>query len=82
MGHSHYIIAEYSVMRAVNSIIINYKLQSGEFVAIKTEINEMWPAIWRVDGKTLLQKYEPFEENGKVLYRNISTVSFIFNNYL
>ncbi|XP_047022941.1 uncharacterized protein LOC124632228 isoform X2 [Helicoverpa zea] len=47
--------------------------QSGEFIAIKAELNEMWPAIWRVDGKTLLQKYEPFEENGKVLYRNIST---------
>ncbi|XP_041972765.1 serine-rich adhesin for platelets-like isoform X1 [Aricia agestis] len=47
--------------------------QSGEFVAIKSELNELWPAIWRVDGRTLLQKYEPFEENGKVLYRNIST---------
>ncbi|CAG9563033.1 unnamed protein product [Danaus chrysippus] len=47
--------------------------QSGEFVAIKSELNEMWPAIWRVDGKTLLQKYEPFENDGKVLYRNIST---------
>lgn len=55
-------------------------LQSGEFVAIKSELNEMWPAIWRVDGKTLLQKYEPFEENGKVLYRNISTVSYSVTN--
>ncbi|XP_050672595.1 serine-rich adhesin for platelets-like isoform X2 [Leptidea sinapis] len=47
--------------------------QSGEFITLKSELNEMWPAMWRVDGKTLLQKFEPFEENGKVLYRNIST---------
>ncbi|VVC91610.1 unnamed protein product [Leptidea sinapis] len=48
--------------------------QSGEFITLKSELNEMWPAMWRVDGKTLLQKFEPFEENGKVLYRNISTI--------
>ncbi|XP_050506722.1 daf-12-interacting protein 1 isoform X2 [Diabrotica virgifera virgifera] len=47
--------------------------QAGEFVVIKSELNEEWPAIWRVDGKTLLQKYEPFEQNGVTLYRNIST---------
>ncbi|VVC91609.1 unnamed protein product [Leptidea sinapis] len=53
--------------------------QSGEFITLKSELNEMWPAMWRVDGKTLLQKFEPFEENGKVLYRNISTMIVILS---
>lgn len=51
-----------------------YYLQSGEFVVIKSELDEEYPALWRIDGKTLLQKYEPFNSNGKKLYRNISTV--------
>ncbi|KAJ8977268.1 hypothetical protein NQ317_003970, partial [Molorchus minor] len=51
----------------------------GEFVVIKSELKQEWPAIWRVDGKTLLQKYEPFEQNGMTLYRNIS--SMIVNVY-
>lgn len=50
---------------------------------IKSELSQEWPAIWRVDGKTLLQKYEPFEQDGKTLYRNISTVSlFVIMNSL
>ncbi|KAK0176022.1 hypothetical protein PV328_000201 [Microctonus aethiopoides] len=48
---------------------------SGEFVVIKSELDEEYPALWRIDGKTLLQKYEPFNSNGKKLYRNISTYS-------
>ncbi|KAH0550538.1 uncharacterized protein LOC123261078 isoform X1 [Cotesia glomerata] len=48
---------------------------SGEFVVIKAELKEEYPALWRIDGKTLLQKYEPFDSNGKTLYRNISTYS-------
>ncbi|XP_003701482.2 uncharacterized protein LOC100883544 isoform X2 [Megachile rotundata] len=49
--------------------------KSGEFVVIKADLNEEYPALWRIDGKTLLQKYEPFKSNGKTLYRNISTYS-------
>lgn len=33
------------------------------------------PWIWRVDGKSLLQKYEPFEEDGKIRHKSTSIVS-------
>lgn len=33
------------------------------------------PPIWRIDGKSLLQKFQAFEKDGKTLYRNISTYS-------
>lgn len=52
-----------------------YPFKIGEFIVMKTDLNEKWPPIWRVDGKTLLQKFEPFEQKGAMLYRNISTYS-------
>jgi hypothetical protein len=58
-----------------NTLIANDEnpFKPGDFVVIRSELSQDWPAIWRVDGKTLLQKYEPFEQNGSTLYRNIST---------
>ncbi|XP_033210654.1 uncharacterized protein LOC117168873 isoform X2 [Belonocnema kinseyi] len=49
--------------------------KSGEFVVMKADLGIEFPPLWRIDGKTLLQKYEPFKSNGKTLYRNISTYS-------
>ena len=33
------------------------------------------PCLWRIDGKNLLQKYEPILYKGSIAFRNISTVS-------
>uniref|UniRef100_A0A1B6EAM2 Uncharacterized protein n=1 Tax=Clastoptera arizonana TaxID=38151 RepID=A0A1B6EAM2_9HEMI len=50
---------------------------SGSFVVSKTDLKntEDEPPIWKIDGKALLQKYVPFTENGKTLYRNTSVYS-------
>lgn len=52
-----------------------FSFKIGEFVVMKSDLSLKWPPLWRVDGKTLLQKYEPFDLKGEMLYRNISTYS-------
>lgn len=50
--------------------------KTGDFVALRSEIYKDYPSLWRVDGKSLLQKYEPFETKSSAIhYRNISTYS-------
>lgn len=51
------------------------EFQSGDFIICRQDVLQDWPALWRVDGKTLLQKFEPFQSHGKMIYRSISTVS-------
>lgn len=58
--------------------------QTGSFVILKKDAQvgdpAKHPCIWRIDGKALLQKYEAFDEDGKVRHKNTSVVS-IFNMY-
>ncbi|NP_001232947.1 uncharacterized protein LOC100168217 [Acyrthosiphon pisum] len=52
------------------------KFTSGAFVVLKTDmIGKGNPPVWKIDGKALLQKYIPFKQDGKVLYKNTSVYS-------
>lgn len=49
---------------------------SGAFVVAKADMGKNTdPTLWRIDGKALLQKYLPFKEEGKTLYKSTSTYS-------
>ena len=59
----------------------NYQLrvwQVGTFLVLKTEESSARPSLWRVDGRTLIQKYECCEEDGQGrarLYKCVNTYS-------
>jgi len=50
--------------------------ESGKFIMLKSDFKRQKnPCLWRIDGKNLLQKYEPITYKGGTGYRNISTYS-------
>jgi len=49
---------------------------SGAFVVAKADIGGSTdPTLWRIDGKALLQKFLPYKDDGKTLYKSTSTYS-------
>jgi len=46
----------------------------GDFMVLRSEVDQPNAAIWRVDGKTLIQKYECIDPNNQE-YKNVSTYS-------
>uniref|UniRef100_A0A1B6JKD4 Uncharacterized protein n=1 Tax=Homalodisca liturata TaxID=320908 RepID=A0A1B6JKD4_9HEMI len=59
------------------SPIVNKDFTPGAFVVLKSDAAnlEVDPPLWKIDGKALLQKYIPFQQDGKVLYKNTSVYS-------
>ncbi|XP_034249577.1 uncharacterized protein LOC117650328 isoform X2 [Thrips palmi] len=52
------------------------EFSSGSFVVIKSDFHSTTtPAIWKIDGKALLQKYVHFDQDGQIMYKNTSTYS-------
>lgn len=68
--------------KSINSTPVNKSNNSGNtfmtgnFLILKKDAQSgdplKHPCIWKIDGKALLQKYEPFEDDGKIKHRNTS----------
>lgn len=50
----------------------------SDFLIFRLDFAQDWPLLWRIDQKFFLQKFEPFNQNGKIFYRSTVTVSFFF----
>ncbi|RZC32418.1 uncharacterized protein BDFB_001859, partial [Asbolus verrucosus] len=64
------------VKKTVPKTINSKDYSTGSFLILKKDAQvgdpNKHPCIWRVDGKALLQKYEPFEDEGKIRHRTTS----------
>ncbi|XP_067135485.1 uncharacterized protein [Centruroides vittatus] len=55
--------------------IIEGHFKPGNFVLAIADKDKENPPIWRIEGKSLLQRFEPFNADGRILYRNASSYS-------
>jgi len=55
------------------------RYKSGDYLIAKSDVSEYRsgnnPPIWRIDGKSLLQKFTHFDKDGKIHYKNMPTYS-------
>lgn len=51
-------------------------MRTGDFVVSEEESHLELPVIWRIEGKSLLQRFEHSKQNGITVYTNTSSVCF------
>ncbi|XP_044765832.1 uncharacterized protein LOC123321828 [Coccinella septempunctata] len=65
-----------STKKSGHKVVYSNNYAVGSFVISKKDAQvgdpNKHPWIWRIDGKSLLQKYEPFEHEGKIRHKNTS----------
>ncbi|XP_064482415.1 uncharacterized protein LOC135395115 isoform X2 [Ornithodoros turicata] len=49
--------------------------KTGDYIMAVEDRNKARPPIWRIEGRSLLQRFEPMLADGLVLHRNISSFS-------
>jgi hypothetical protein len=57
-------------------VTLLFTLQKGDFILDRRDSNNYTTfPIWRIDSQRLLQKFEAFEKDDKLLHRALCTVS-------
>ncbi|CAN7999147.1 unnamed protein product, partial [Ixodes hexagonus] len=49
--------------------------KTGDYILAVADRNKTRPPIWRIEGRSLLQRFEAIESGDRLLYRNISSFS-------
>lgn len=57
-------------------IVGDGRAQTGDYILAVADRSKTRPPIWRIEGRSLLQRFEAIESGDRLLYRNISSVSF------
>jgi len=50
-------------------------MRTGDFVVSHDEMHMELPMIWRIEGKSLLQRFQPTQQDGNTVYVNTSSYS-------
>ena len=56
-------------------LLYSFSFQVGQFLILKSDESSSNPPLWRVDGKTLIQKYERVQGGGAKEYKCVNTYS-------
>lgn len=51
------------------------RFRIGDYITLFSDLKKAYPPIWRIESKSILQRFETFKKDGKMLYSNTSSYS-------
>lgn len=60
---------------APTEVKVEGNFKTGDYIMAVADKNKVKPPVWRIEGRSLLQRFEAIESGDRLLYRNISSFS-------
>ncbi|XP_023218824.1 coiled-coil domain-containing protein 82-like [Centruroides sculpturatus] len=55
--------------------LLKGRFRIGDYITLFSDLKKAYPPIWRIESKSILQRFETFKKDGKTLYNNTSSYS-------